>query len=82
MAPATKAFTFEFMQGFHEVLFVDDPIAELLDALFPSSITSNDKRIAPLGLAINPDIIVVLFEVHYSGARRWPREEVVYHRST
>lgn len=82
MAPAAKALALELMQGIHEVLLLDDPIGKLTNALLTSAVLAYDVGIAPLGFAVDADVIVVLLEVYHRGARRRPREEIVLHRST
>ena len=79
MAPASKALALELVQSFHEVLLLHDPFGELLDALFAGTVLANNEWIAPLGLAVDPDVVVVLLEVHYRGRRWGPGEEIVRH---
>lgn len=79
MAPTTQALSLDLMEIIHKVLLIHDPIGELTDALLTSAIAADNKGIAPLGLAINPHVIVVLLEVYHCGSGLRPVKKIAHH---
>ena len=78
-APATQALSLDLSQCVKKVWLLGNPVSILLDYFFTGAIAPHNKRIAPLGLAVDANVVVFLFEVHHSCARFGPREKIVRH---